>query len=89
MENYKEISRMLGCLPEVLSLLSSARHADDSTWIKGEGGINNHHIISNVTFITQVRMIVFAIRPMFTIIHLGVVTMIKYSLIKWVTSVDA
>ena len=56
---------MLGCLPEALSLTSSARHADDSTWIKGEGGINSHHIISNVIFITQVQMIVFAIQPIF------------------------
>ena len=57
----KYISRMLGCLPEALSLTSSARHTDDSTWIKGKGGIKNHHIISNVIIVTQVQMIVFAI----------------------------
>ena len=80
---------MLGCLAEVLSFFSSARHADDSTWIKGKGGIKNHHIIRNVTIIIQVHIINFAIRPMFTRIHLGVVTMIKYVLIKLVTNVDA
>ena len=65
---------MLGCLLEVLRLTSSARHADDSTWIKGEGGINSHHIINNVIIITHIRLIIIAIRPIFRKINSGGMT---------------
>ena len=87
MENYKKISRMLGCLPEALSLTSSARHAANPTWIKGKGGIKNHHIISNVIIITQVQMIVIAIQPILRKINLWGMTIKIIQLIKFVTNI--